>query len=137
MKITLTMKNEESLDSASSSDSDDDDDASTSSSIFSDSKKDGSAQVLHSCTDCKRVFSRKDNLTQHLKRKFEEVDSDSDEAWKRAWKRQRKEIKEAAFTITEDQKEEDGSCSRSCIIMSLVPSKKEKTRKKMMMMMKC
>ena len=46
--------------------------------------------MLHSSTECKRVYCRKDNLTQHLKREFEEVNSDSDEAWKRTWKRQDK-----------------------------------------------
>jgi len=46
--------------------------------------------VLHSCTECSKVFPKKGNLNRHLGRKFEEVDSDSDEAWKRVWKRQDK-----------------------------------------------
>ena len=41
------------------------------------------------------------------KRKFQEVDSDEDEAWKRAYKRQRTEIKQAAFSSIEEDKEEE------------------------------
>ena len=44
---------------------------------------------------------------QASKRKFQEVDADEDEAWQRAFKRQRTEIKQAAFSSIEEDKEEE------------------------------
>jgi hypothetical protein len=61
----------------------------------------------------KQKILEKDQIHQRIltsKRKFEEVDTDieEDEAWKRAYKKQRTEIQQAAFnSIAEEQDEED------------------------------